>query len=96
VEFTESVKVVLVLPEAFEAVTVYNLGPDASCGIPLMMPVPSMPMEFSGGAALKLRPVGRVGEMLYAGIVVPFRSIKVVGAPPVLLGTLGLIGRPIV
>jgi hypothetical protein len=94
VVFTERVTVVLVLPEAFEAVTVYNVDPDAACGIPLIMPVPSMPIDPGGGAALKLSPVGSVGEMLYAGIFAPLELIKVVGAPPVLLGTFGLIGKP--
>ena len=79
--FTERVKDALVLPEAFEAVTVYNVGSDASCGIPLIMPVPSMPIDPGGGAALRLSPFGSVGEILYAGIFVPLEFTKVVGAP---------------
>jgi hypothetical protein len=34
--------------------------------------------------------------MIYAGIFVPLELIKVVGGPPVLLGTFGLIGKPTV
>jgi hypothetical protein len=90
------VKDALVLPEAFEAVTVYDVGTDATCGIPLMIPVPSIPIDPGGGAALRLSPIGSVGEMLYAGIFVPLELIKVVGGPPVLLGTFGLIGKPTV
>jgi hypothetical protein len=71
VAFTVSVNEAVVLPDELEAVTVYKVGPEAACGIPLMMPVASIPIVPGGGMELMLRPSGSVGEMLYAGTFVP-------------------------
>jgi hypothetical protein len=62
--FISNVKVVLVLPDGLEAVTVYDVGPKAAEGVPLMMPVASIPMDPGGGSELMIKPAGNWGEML--------------------------------
>jgi hypothetical protein len=62
---------VVVSPEELVAVTVYGCAGEIAVGVPLMIPVPSIPMESGGGSVLMLNPAGSAGEMLYAGISTP-------------------------